>query len=84
MRQISTYDAKNRLSELLDAVASGETIEIVRRGKPAARLVPITTENAQFTSPAEAARLLRENRARVPRNSIRASIDEGRRRANVW
>ncbi len=79
MRQISTYDAKNRLSELLDAVALGETIEIVRRGKPAARLVPIPIENAQFASTAEAARWLRENRSRVPRNSIRASIDEGRR-----
>jgi prevent-host-death family protein len=79
VRQISTYDAKNRLSELLDAVASGETIEIVRRGKPAARLVPIPADNAQFASPAEAARWLRENRSRVPRNSIRASIDEGRR-----
>jgi prevent-host-death family protein len=79
MRQISTYDAKNRLSELLDAVASGETIEIIRRGKPAARLVPIPTDDPQFTSPTEAARWLRENRARVPRDSIRASIDEGRR-----
>jgi prevent-host-death family protein len=79
MRQISTYDAKNRLSELLDAVASGETIEIVRRGKPAAWLVPIPVSDAQFSSPAEAARWLRENRSRVPRNSIRASINEGRR-----
>jgi prevent-host-death family protein len=79
MRQISTYDAKNRLSELLDAVASGETIEIVRRGKPAARLVPVPADNAPFASPTEAARWLRENRVRVPRNSIRASIDEGRR-----
>jgi prevent-host-death family protein len=79
MRQISTYDAKNRLSELLDAVASGETIEIMRRGKPAARLVPIPTDTATFASAAEAARWLRENRSPVPQNSIRASIDEGRR-----
>jgi len=79
MRQISTYDAKNRLSELLDAVATGETIEIVRRGKPAARLVPIPSENAAFSTPADAARWLREHRVRVPRDSIRSSIDEGRR-----
>jgi prevent-host-death family protein len=79
MRQISTYDAKNRLSELLDAVAAGETIEIVRRGKPAARLVPIPSDDALFGSPADAARWLRENRVRVPQASIRASIDEGRR-----
>ncbi len=79
MRQISTYDAKNRLSELLDAVASGETIEIVRRGKPAARLVPIPSEDAPFASPADAAGWLRGNRIRVTRSSIRESIDEGRR-----
>ncbi len=79
MRQINTYDAKNRLSELLDAVASGETIEIVRRGKPAARLVPVPSDDASFATPADAASWLRENRIRVPRASIRASIDEGRR-----
>jgi prevent-host-death family protein len=79
MRQISTYDAKNKLSELLDAVASGETIEIVRRGKPAARLVPIPPDDTRFGSAAEAASWLRGNRIVVPRASIRASIDEGRR-----
>ena len=79
MRQISTYDAKNRLSELLDAVATGESVEILRRGKPAARLVPIPAEDATFSSPAEAARWLREHRVKVPPDAIRASIDEGRR-----
>lgn len=79
MRQISTYDAKNRLSELLDAVAAGETIEIVRRGKPAARLVPIPVADTTFASPADAARWLREHRIKVPRNAIRESIVEGRR-----
>ena len=79
MRRISTYDAKNRLSELLDAVASGETIEIIRRGKPAARLVPVPAGDAPFASPADAASWLRGNRIRVPRFSIRESIDEGRR-----
>jgi prevent-host-death family protein len=79
MRRFSTYDAKNRLSELLDAVATGESIEIVRRGKPAARLVPIPSEDSPFASPAEAASWLRGNRIKVPRGSIRDSINEGRR-----
>jgi prevent-host-death family protein len=79
MRQISTYDAKNRLSELLDAVATGESVEILRRGKPAAWLVPIPPEDATFSSPADAARWLREHRVKVPHDAIRASIDEGRR-----
>jgi prevent-host-death family protein len=34
------FDAKNRLSALLDRVERGEEIVITRRGKPVARLVP--------------------------------------------
>ncbi len=37
---IGAYDAKARLSELLDRVARGEQIVITRHGKPVARLVP--------------------------------------------
>jgi prevent-host-death family protein len=37
---IGAYDAKTRLSELLDRVARGEQIVITRHGKPVARLVP--------------------------------------------
>ena len=40
MDQISVFDAKNRLSALLDQVERGEEITITRRGKPIARLVP--------------------------------------------
>jgi prevent-host-death family protein len=37
---IGAYDAKARLSELLDRVERGEQIVITRHGKPVARLVP--------------------------------------------
>jgi prevent-host-death family protein len=40
MERISLAEAKARLSELVDRAASGETIHISRRGKPAARLMP--------------------------------------------
>lgn len=40
MERINLADAKARLSEIVDRVEAGESIEIVRRGKPAARLVP--------------------------------------------
>ena len=40
MKQVPLADAKMRLSELIDAVAEGETIEITRRGRAVARLVP--------------------------------------------
>ncbi len=41
MDSYSLADAKARLSELIDRVEAGEAVEITRRGKPAARLVPV-------------------------------------------
>lgn len=40
MREVGAFEAKNKLSTLLDWVASGEVIVITRRGKAVARLVP--------------------------------------------
>lgn len=44
MERINLADAKARLSEIVDRVEAGESIEIVRRGKPAARLLPPAAE----------------------------------------
>jgi prevent-host-death family protein len=38
--QIGAFEAKNRLSELLQRVENGEEVTITRHGKPVARLVP--------------------------------------------
>jgi prevent-host-death family protein len=40
MDEIGSFDAKNRLSALLERVERGEEIMITRRGKPVAKLVP--------------------------------------------
>jgi prevent-host-death family protein len=40
MTSIGFYEARTRLSELLDQVARGKKVLITRRGKPAALLVP--------------------------------------------
>ncbi len=37
---VGAYDAKTRLSELLDRVEKGEQVVITRHGRPVARLVP--------------------------------------------
>jgi prevent-host-death family protein len=37
--KVNLAEAKARLSELVDRAAAGEPVEILRRGKPAARLV---------------------------------------------
>jgi prevent-host-death family protein len=41
MDAISLADAKARLSELIDRVEAGETIVILRRGKPVAQLTAV-------------------------------------------
>jgi prevent-host-death family protein len=40
MREVGAFEAKNKLSELLDLAEQGEEIIITRHGKEAARLVP--------------------------------------------
>jgi len=41
MDQIGLFDAKNKLSELVDRAERGEETIITRRGKPVAKLVPV-------------------------------------------
>lgn len=41
MEAVSLADAKTRLSELIDRVEAGDSIEITRRGKPVARLTGV-------------------------------------------
>ncbi|MDB5704434.1 MAG: hypothetical protein JWN66_1550 [Sphingomonas bacterium] len=47
MDRINLADAKAHLSELVDRVETGESIDIVRRGKLAARLTPPTPIRAK-------------------------------------
>jgi prevent-host-death family protein len=42
--EIGAFEAKNKLSALLDRVELGEVIVITRHGKPIAKLVPDTGE----------------------------------------
>ncbi|MDO8483803.1 MAG: type II toxin-antitoxin system prevent-host-death family antitoxin [Candidatus Limnocylindrales bacterium] len=41
MRTTTITEAKNRLSALIDQVQSGESIMILERGRPVARLEPV-------------------------------------------
>jgi prevent-host-death family protein len=40
MREVGAFEAKNKLSELLDLAERGEEVIITRHGKEVARLVP--------------------------------------------
>lgn len=41
---VGAYEAKTRLSELLEKVAAGEEITITKHGAPVAKLVPVRKE----------------------------------------
>ncbi len=56
--EIGSFEAKNKLSELLERAEKGEEIVITRRGKPVARLVPFTPVADQGEAE-EAARRIR-------------------------
>jgi len=40
MVRVGSFEAKTKLSELLDKVEAGETVTITRHGKPVAQLIP--------------------------------------------
>jgi prevent-host-death family protein len=44
MEHIGAFDAKTRLSELLDRTARGESFEITKHGRPVGKLVPPDTK----------------------------------------
>lgn len=47
MDTIGAFEAKTRLSELLERASRGETIVITKHGHPVARLVPSEPEDAE-------------------------------------
>ena len=40
METIAAFEAKTRLSELLDRAAKGETFQITKHGRPVGKIVP--------------------------------------------
>ena len=74
MIEVGTYDAKARLSELLEKVEGGETVVITRHGRPVARLVPDAEAQRQRVEAAVEG-MLRDRAAR-PRRQPRLTIEE--------
>ncbi len=76
---MGAFEAKTRLSELLDLAAMGERFTITKRGKPVAMLVPLEKERRR--SPAEAVDVIRAARvgASLGDDTLRDLIDDGRR-----
>ncbi len=80
MSTIALYDAKNRLSELIDRVQAGEEFTITRRGTVVARLA-LPNAGAQQQAAQDAIATLRASRQGVSlgRLNSRELIAQGRR-----
>lgn len=76
MTKVGAYEAKTRLSELLELVARGERVVITKHGVPVAVLVPIGPQADPKEVVAEL-RSFRKGRKLKP-ISIQELIEEGR------
>ena len=80
MRQVQFSTAKAQLSELIDEVERGETVQITRHGKPVARLV--REEDGRRADALRAMAELKELRKKAGRATVEEILawrDEGRK-----
>jgi prevent-host-death family protein len=79
MKKIGAFEAKNRLSELLEAAENGEEIMITKHGRPVAKLTPV--DNFDRAKAREAADWLLEFRKKHPLRGLKIKdlINEGRK-----
>ena len=81
MERVGIYDARSRLSELVERVEAGEEVILTRRGQPVVRMVRAEAE-ARNKSRAEAVRRIRALRKRmnlrITQADIRRAIVKGR------
>ena len=81
MERIGIYDARSRLSELVDRVEAGEVVVLTRRGQPVVRLVRIG-EDDRAKARAGAVRRIRALRKRmklrITRAEVRRAVARGR------
>ncbi len=68
MKRASITEAKNNLSALIDRVKAGSSVLIVDRGRPVARLEPVTGNDADDAG--RLARLVRDGAVRPARGAL--------------
>lgn len=75
MRVVGAFEAKNKLSELLDEVERGGEVVITRHGKPVARLVASDQKN-EDEARREALENLRALRESLHARGVTFSVEE--------
>ncbi len=80
MVEVGTYEAKARLSELIDKAEAGEIVIITRHGRPVARIVAEPeVRRARIRATLERMLDNRSRRPKLPVDEILEMRDEGRR-----
>lgn len=77
MRTVGIFEAKQKLSELVERASRGERIRITRRGKVAAEIVPAQEEVDLKKVFAEIDKV-RKRAKRIPGVTVKSLIEEGR------
>jgi prevent-host-death family protein len=79
MRTIGLFEAKQKLSQLVERAGEGEQIGITRRGKLAAMLVPARNDVSLKEAFADIERIRRRAKPLPKGTTIKDLIEEGRR-----
>lgn len=80
MRKVGLFEAKQKLSELVERASRGEKIGITRRGKLAALVCPAEQEPADLMQVFEAMDRIRKRAKKLPKGvTIKSLIEEGRK-----
>jgi len=79
MRTLGLFEAKQKLSELVERAAEGEQIGITRRGKLAAMIVPARNDVSLKEVFADIERIRKRAKPLPKGMTIKDLIEEGRR-----
>jgi prevent-host-death family protein len=78
MRKIGLFEAKQKLSELVDRAGRGERIGITKRGKLAAVIGPAQQEQVDLKQVFAEIDKIRKRSKNVPGVTVKSLIEEGR------
>jgi prevent-host-death family protein len=79
MKTVGLFEAKQKLSELVERASEGEQIGITRRGKLAAMLAPARTSHSLREAFANIERIRRRAKPLPKGLTVKDLIEEGRR-----
>jgi prevent-host-death family protein len=77
MRTVGLFEAKQKLSELVDRAGKGERIGITRRGKLAALITPVQPQRSLRESFDEIEKV--RKKVRIPKDvTVKSMMEDGR------